>query len=51
MPLPLEIRFGIRVALGSIQARAPRTPVMVKLPARPDAVELDPRQWVLSEDC
>lgn len=50
MPLPLVFRFGKdQVARGTIPAMGPATPVTIKLPARPNEVELDPDNWVLSE--
>ncbi len=49
-PLPLVMRFGKdRVARGSVHALGPNTPFMLKVPARPDDVQLDPEEWVLSE--
>lgn len=51
MLLPLEIRFGKdKVARGSVQAKGPQSPFSVTLPLKPDAIQLDPQHWVLSED-
>lgn len=50
MLLPLIFRFGKdQVARGTIHAIGPATPVTIKLPARPNEVELDPDNWVLSD--
>ncbi len=50
MPVPAAIRFAKgKWALASFGARGPQSPVRLKLPMRPEAVELDPHQWVLSE--
>lgn len=50
MPLPLVINFGgDRVAMGSIAADGPKTPFNIKLPAKPQKVQLDPNSWILSE--
>jgi len=50
MPLPLVMQFGKdQVAKGTVHALGPKTPVNVRLPARPSKVELDPDQWILSE--
>jgi Peptidase family M1 domain len=50
MPLPLIIHFdGGGVAHTTVAALGSQTPVAMKLPKRPDKVELDPEMWVLSE--
>ncbi|HXN45414.1 MAG TPA: M1 family aminopeptidase [Bryobacteraceae bacterium] len=50
MPVPVAIRFAkARWALASFGVRGPQSPVRLKLPMRPESVELDPHQWVLSE--
>jgi hypothetical protein len=50
MPVPVAIRFAKgKWALASFGARGPQSPVRLKLPMRPEAVELDPHQWILSE--
>lgn len=50
MPLPVLIRFGgDKVANGTVAALGPKTPFKIKLPAKPQKVELDPSSWVLSE--
>jgi hypothetical protein len=50
MPLPLVLRFGKgQEAHGTVAAYGPKTPVNIKLPMRPEKVELDPDLWILSE--
>jgi len=50
MPLPLLIRLpGGKVARGAIAAYGAKTPIKLKLPGRPEKVELDPDLWVLSD--
>ncbi len=50
MPIPLVIHFGKdEVALGSVYAYGPQAAFAIKLPVRPDRVELDPDAWVLSD--
>lgn len=50
MPLPLVISFGgDKVAQGTVAAYGPKNPFKLKLPGKPQKVELDPRRWVLSE--
>lgn len=50
MPLPLIISFGgDKVAQGTVAAYGPKAPFKLKLPSKPQKVELDPRRWVLSE--
>ncbi len=50
MALPVSIRFGKgQWALASFGVRGPQSPVRLKLPMRPEAVDLDPHQWILSE--
>lgn len=50
MPLPLRIGFGgDKVANGTVAALGPKTPFKIKLPAKPQKVELDPNSWVLSD--
>jgi hypothetical protein len=50
MPLPVTIRFGKdKWSLASFAARGPQSAVRLRLPAMPQSVELDPRQWILSE--
>jgi hypothetical protein len=49
MPLPLVLRFGSdRWAVGTVHAIGPKTPFEIKLPSRPEKVELDPLHWILS---
>ena len=50
MPLPLTVYFsGGMTTQGTIAALGPETPITIKLPKRPDKVELDPDFWILSE--
>lgn len=50
MPLPLVLHFGKdKTAQGLVMAFGPKAPVVIKVPARPSKVELDPYYWVLSE--
>lgn len=50
MPLPLMMKFGgNKEASGTVAALGPKTPFKIKVPARPQKVELDPNNWVLSE--
>lgn len=49
MPLPLVMKLGKGIARTTVVAAGPETPFAIKLPARPDHVELDPDYWVLSE--
>lgn len=49
MPLPVSIRFAKgKWALASFGVRGPESPVRLKPPMGPEAVELDPHQWVLA---
>jgi hypothetical protein len=50
MPLPLVIHFpGGKMARGTIAVLGDRNPINLRLPQRPDKVELDPEMWVLSD--
>lgn len=50
MPLPLVIHLpGGKMARGTIAAYGAKAPVKVKLPQKPEKVELDPDLWVLSD--
>lgn len=50
MPLPVLIHFpGGKGARGTVAARGERATVTIRLPQRPEKVELDPELWVLSE--
>jgi hypothetical protein len=50
MPLPLVFKFsGNQVARGTVLANGPQQPVSIRLPQKPESVELDPEHWVLSE--
>jgi aminopeptidase N len=50
MPLPIRMKFGSnREAAGTVIAYGPKAPFKIKVPARPQKVELDPDKWVLSE--
>ena len=50
MPMPLLMKFGgSKEASGTVAALGPKTPFKIKVPTRPQKVELDPNNWVLSE--
>lgn len=51
MPIPIVFRFGKdQFAKGTINALGARSEFSTKLPAKPAEVQIDPDQWVLSED-
>ncbi len=48
--LPLVMKMGKdQVAKGPVAAQGPKTPISIRLPARPQDVQLDPDLWILSE--
>lgn len=50
MPIPVRMSFGgNRVALGTIAAYGPSTPIRVKLPMKPEKIEFDPDKWLIAE--
>ena len=50
MPLPLVIHYpGGRVAFGTVAVQGRHTSVNIRLPQRPEKVELDPDLWILSD--
>lgn len=50
MPLPIIITFGDKQrANATVHALGPKTPFKLRLPKRPQKVELDPDRWILSE--
>ncbi len=50
MPLPLLMKFGgNKEATGTVVALGPKAPFKIKVPSRPQKIELDPNKWVLSE--
>lgn len=50
MPLPLLMSFGGKQeARGAVMAHGPQSTFQIRLPARPQKVELDPHRWVLSD--
>jgi hypothetical protein len=50
MPLPIVFKMGKdQVAQGTVAAYGARAPFKIKLPRRPEGVELDPNRWILSE--
>jgi hypothetical protein len=50
MPLPVLISFGKnQEARGTVLAHGPKAPFQIRLPAKPQKVELDPHHWVLSD--
>ncbi len=49
-PLPVSIRFGKnKWAMAAFGVQGTQSPVRLKLPMKPESVELDPHQWILSE--
>jgi hypothetical protein len=51
MMLPLLLTFGgDKMATVTVQALGPQSTVTLKLPGRPNKVELDPANWILSEN-
>jgi aminopeptidase N len=50
MPLPISISLGgNQVANGTVAAYGPKNAFRIKLPRKPQKVQLDPNSWVLSE--
>jgi hypothetical protein len=50
MPIPLVIKFeGNQMARGTVLANGAQQPVSIRLPRKPESVELDPDHWVLSD--
>jgi len=50
MVLPITIKFpGNKVALTTVGVKGSKGAFRIKLPARPEKVELDPDHWILSE--
>lgn len=50
MPLPIIFKFGGNgVAQGTVAAFGPKAPFSIKLPTKPESMDLDPQKWVLSE--
>jgi hypothetical protein len=49
MVLPLALTFGKQTGVTTVNAYGPTTPFKIRLPSRPNKVELDPKRWVLSE--
>ena len=51
MVLPLKMSFGGKQeARGTVHAFGPTASFQIKLPARPQKVELDPNHWVISQE-
>jgi hypothetical protein len=51
MPLPLVLDFGEKkIARGTVHALGKETPFRIPLPSQPRKVQLDPDQWVLSQE-
>ena len=51
MVLPVRLSFGGKQeARGTVHAFGPTASFQIKLPARPQKVELDPNHWVISQD-
>ena len=50
MPMPLMVTLSKgKVAVVPIAVEGKQTPIRIKIPARPQKIELDPIMWVLSE--
>ncbi len=50
MPIPVRISFGSnRFATGTIAAYGPTTPIQLKLPMKPEKIEIDPDKWILAD--
>ncbi len=50
MPLPLVIHYpGGKVSYSTVAVQGKQTPVNIRLPERPEKVELDPDFWILSD--
>ncbi len=50
MPIPIRFSFGgNRFASGTIPAYGPTTPIQLKLPMKPEKVEIDPDKWILAD--
>lgn len=50
MPLPVVFHLGgNQAARGVIHAQGKETPFQIRLPQRPNKVELDPDEWILTE--
>jgi hypothetical protein len=49
MVLPVALTFGNQTGYTTVHADGAKTPFTIKLPGRPNKVELDPKRWVLSE--
>jgi hypothetical protein len=50
MPLPLMVTLGKgKQAVIPVAVHGKETPVKIKLPSRPQKLEMDPQLWVLSE--
>jgi hypothetical protein len=50
MPVPVRLTFaGNRIATGTIAAHGPSTPINIKLPMKPEKIEIDPEKWILAD--
>ncbi len=50
MPIPIRFSFGgSRFASGTIPAFGPTTPIQLKLPMKPEKIEIDPDKWILAD--
>lgn len=50
MPIPIVFDFGgNQIASGTIQALGPNTPFQLKLPRKPNKLEVDPNKWLIAE--
>jgi aminopeptidase N len=49
MVLPLALTFGKQTGYTTVQVEGAKSPFTIKLPGRPNKVELDPKRWILSD--
>ena len=50
MPIPVVFNFGgDSIASGTINAMGPKTPFQMKLPRKPNKLEIDPFKWLIAE--
>jgi hypothetical protein len=50
MVLPLRFQFGNKQqGMGTVLAQGPSTPFQIRLPVRPQKVELDPDHWIVAD--
>jgi predicted aconitase with swiveling domain len=50
MPIPVQFDFGgNQIASGTVHAYGPSTPFQMKLPRKPNKLEVDPNKWLIAE--